>query len=68
MIYTNDHAPRHVHVFRAEGEVLINLGAESTAPSVRENVGMGKRDERRALEIVGENQGLLIAEWRRIHG
>lgn len=68
MIYINDHEPMHVHVFKAEGEVVINLGDEDTAPVVRENIGMRAKDERRALEIVGENQEFLMAEWRRIHG
>lgn len=68
MIYMNDHEPMHVHVFKAEGEVVINLGSEDTAPVVRENIGMRAKDERCALEIVGENQEFLMAEWRRIHG
>ena len=32
MIYLNDHPPPHVHVFRAEGEVVINLGEGETPP------------------------------------
>lgn len=67
-IYVDDHVPMHVHVFKAEGEVVINLGDENTAPSVRENHGMRKNIERRALEIVGDSQEFLISEWRRIHG
>ncbi len=67
-IYTDDHEPMHVHVIRAEGELVINLGGGQTAPWVRENNGMSARDERSALRIVGANQELLIAEWRRIHG
>lgn len=58
----------HVHVFKAEGEVIITLGDEHSPPSVRENLNMRASVERRALEIVGDNQELLIAEWRRIHG
>ena len=68
MIYTNDHPPMHVHVFKAEGEVIITLGDENTPPSVRENLNMRASIERRALEIVADNQDFLIAEWRRIHG
>ena len=66
-IYTNDHEPMHVHVFRAEGEVVINLNDANMPPFVRENIGMRARDERHALEIVGDNQEFLIAQWRRIH-
>ena len=33
MIYTNDHRPAHVHIFKADGEVLIYLGSDITPPS-----------------------------------
>ena len=51
MIYLNDHTPSHVHVFKAEAEVIINLGNEATPPQVRENIGMSRREERAALVI-----------------
>jgi hypothetical protein len=68
MIYTDDHVPSHVHVFNAEGEVVIHLGTETEAPSIREVNGMRRRHVRVALEIVTDNQALLIDIWRRIHG
>jgi hypothetical protein len=36
MIYMDDHEPSHVHVFNAEGEVVIDLGTETVDPSIRE--------------------------------
>ena len=68
MIYLNDHTPAHVHVFKAEAEVIINLGNQAIPPYVRENIGMSRRDERAALVIVGEQQAVFWEEWRRIHG
>lgn len=68
MIYTNDHFPPHVHVFKAEDEVVISLGNAYTPPRIRENIGMSRRDERSALVLVGEHQDAFLAEWRRIHG
>jgi hypothetical protein len=68
MIYLNDHRPAHIHIFKAEGEVVIFLGDEQTPPQVRENIGMSRRDERTALILVGEHQTAFLAEWRRIHG
>lgn len=68
MIYLNDHLPAHVHLFKAEAEVIINLGNEATPPQVRENIGMSRRDERAALVIVGEQQAVFWSEWRQIHG
>lgn len=68
MVFTNDHRPAHVHVFKAEGEVVVHLGSGTKPPSVRINIGMSRADERRALMIVGEHQAELLLEWRRIHG
>ena len=56
MIYPNDHLPLHVHAIHGEGETLIALGNADVAPSVYESRGLSARLERRALEIVGENQ------------
>ncbi len=55
LIYTNDHRPAHVHIFKAEGEVVIQMGDAQTLPRVRENIGMSRRDERAALMLVAEH-------------
>ena len=68
IIYLNDHRPAHVHIFKAESEVVIFLGNEQAPPQVRENIGMSRRDERAALILVGEHQTEFLEEWRRIHG
>ena len=64
MIFTNDHQPAHVHVFKAGAEAVINL-----APmSIRENYRMPKKDLRKAVEIVASHRELLRQAWREIHG
>lgn len=68
MIYTNDHRPAHVHIFKAEAEVIINLSTATGPPRVRTNIGMGRADERRALIIVAANDDTFWVEWRRLHG
>lgn len=67
-IYLNDHPPPHVHVFRAAGEVVINLGEGQMPPQVRENLSMSRADERRALELVAIHHDELVSAWRRYHG
>jgi hypothetical protein len=67
-IYTTDHSPVDVHVWKAGREVVINLGDRNVKPYVRENRGMRKRDEIRALRIAAIHQLFLIGEWMRIHG
>lgn len=62
MIYTHDHEPGHVHVFKGEGEVIISLDDLS----VRACYDMKARDVRAAQEIVSDNQDFLQDEWQRI--
>lgn len=67
VIYPDDHLPPHVHVFKSDQEVKINLGDVNLAPSLIE-VWMNKKDTRKAFELVIENQEILIEAWREIHG
>ena len=68
MIYTRDHPPAHVHVWKAGAEIVINLGAERGKPWVRDNNGARQKVERQALMIVSEQQDFLLREWEQIHG
>ncbi len=63
MIYTHDHQPRHVHVWRGEAEVIINI--ESL--DIREvNRHATSRIVRQAWDLVAANQEYLLSEWERI--
>ena len=66
MIYTNDHRPAHVHVYKS-GLVVINLNNRRTLPDIREVFGMSRKDVRDALLLVIEHKKFLVREWRRIH-
>lgn len=68
VIYPNDHLPRHVHVRKDKGEVIIWLGDETEDPSIRLAHEVSDKNAERALEIVRVNQVKLIAEWDDIHG
>lgn len=39
VIYPDDHLPPHVHVFKSDQEVKINLGSFNLAPSIIEAWG-----------------------------
>ncbi|MGK7947208.1 MAG: DUF4160 domain-containing protein [Microcystaceae cyanobacterium] len=68
-IYTNDHLPSHVHVFKAGGEAKINLGDETQYPNfVTISTDMSNKDARKALELVTQHQLFLLKKWREIHG
>ncbi len=68
VIWTNDHEPMHVHVFKAEGELVVNLGDSESPVSVRDNYEMSGKNERKALNIVSENQTFLRSKWVEIYG
>ena len=62
-IYTHDHLPRHVHVWRGEVEIIINIDTlEIIWISPRARPRMIKQ----AWELVADNQEFLQGEWERI--
>jgi hypothetical protein len=48
--------------------VVIDLGSQESRPSIRENKGMSKKDERRALVITGDYQVYLLEKGEEYHG
>jgi hypothetical protein len=68
VIWPNDHAPDHVHVFTAEAEATIALGDLSGYPILIENRRMTKPDLAKALAGVFEHRWMLMQKWSEIHG
>lgn len=64
MIYTQDHLPAHVHIWRAGGEIVINI----TTLEVTRVEGISRRDSTQAVRIVEENREFLLERWHEIHG
>lgn len=67
IIFVDDHAPAHVHVF-GDGHIKINLTGADDAPEIVTIEGMKRSDVRRAMRIVVEQQHYLLSRWREIHG
>lgn len=67
VIYLDDHLPSHVHVFKAEEEVKIDLGSDAETPTIIELRGK-PRTGIKALEIVIQHQTELLQAWENIHG
>ncbi len=67
-IWSNDHLPRHVHVFKGDGECVINLVGIAGNPELREFYGMKRKEVVEAIKIVADNQEKLIEAWISIHG
>jgi hypothetical protein len=67
VIWPNDHAPPHVHVFSADAEATIELGEPSEHPRLIENRRMRRSDVTRALKAVLEHRSMLWHRWSEIH-
>jgi len=68
VIWPNDHAPPHVHVFSAEAEVKINLGELGGYPRLIENRRMKKSDVAKALKAAFDHRSALLRKWSEFHG
>ncbi|MGH8144424.1 MAG: DUF4160 domain-containing protein [Steroidobacteraceae bacterium] len=68
VIWPNDHAPPHVHVFSAEAEAMIALGGVLARPRLIENRRMKPAILAHALQAVYAHQAVLMKKWREIHG
>ena len=75
-IFTNDHQPAHVHVFKGRkrgsrtGYIKINIGSILEPPSL---VLVTAKDVRNkdiidALNLVADHQEYLIEIWNEYHG
>lgn len=68
VIWPNDHAPPHVHVFSADAEAKIELGEPSGRPRLIENRRMEKTDLAKALRAVFHHRSALLQKWSEYHG
>jgi Domain of unknown function (DUF4160) len=67
-MYFDEHAPSHVHVFKAGGQAKIELGNGQQPPSLIMVQGMSTKDAKRAVEIVTKYQDKLLETWEEFHG
>ena len=63
-----EHAPAHVHVQNAGGEVVIELASGTRPQGIRSVAGMRTPDVVRAFRIVEDHAEFLLATWREYHG
>jgi hypothetical protein len=75
-IFTNDHDPAHVHVFKGrkrssrKGYIKINIGTVSSPPAlvIVTDEDVKSKDIVNALNLVAENQEYLLGRWSEYHG
>jgi hypothetical protein len=63
-----EHGPPHVHVLKAGGEVLIEIGTGAPLEPYRVFGSISDKDVARAVRIVQEIEQHLIVAWRIHHG
>lgn len=64
-VYSDDHQPAHVHIFRGGAEIRVYLRGNREHESLAGH--MGDADVRRALRIVDERHQELLALWKKYH-
>jgi hypothetical protein len=67
-IWFNDHPPNHVHVFKDNGECVIELNNQGGVPALLKFQGMNRKEVSKALKIVNQHQSKLLQKWQSIHG
>ena len=63
-----EHEPPHVHVWKGDAEVVIELATTEVDQTIREIAGMRSSDVTQAFWIVEEHADLLLNRWREFHG
>ena len=62
-----EHAPPHVHVQTADGEVVIELAHGERPQQIRSVAGMRPPAVVRAYRIVEDHTEFLLTQWREYH-
>jgi uncharacterized protein DUF4160 len=66
-IYTDDHAPPHVHVL-GDGEMKVVICGAEGVPELVYTIGMTAPQRRRAMDVMLERQAEFLARWNEIFG
>ncbi|MEO0835589.1 MAG: DUF4160 domain-containing protein [Cyanobacteria bacterium J06642_3] len=67
-IWFNDHPPQHVHVFKNNGECIIELNNQDGLPTLIKFQNMSRQEVSKALKLVNKYQEQLLQMWQTIHG
>ena len=68
MIYTNDHRPAHVHVWKGQQEAVFNLNCPAGPIELRENYGFSLPEVNNLVRTLQPHVKFLCAAWEAIHG
>ena len=68
MIYSNDHAPEHVHVIGPDWQAVFDLHCPDGPPELREVHDAGASQLNNARAQVLSVLAKLCRDWKSIHG
>ncbi len=63
MIYTTDHNPMHVHIYKGDGMAKIHIETNFAEDAD----GFKANELRDARALVAANKAFLTSEWNRLH-
>ena len=66
VIYTADHRPAHVHVFKGDAQAKIRV-TDGTVELILV-MGMRRSDVRKAVELVAKHYDAICEAWKKIYG
>ena len=66
VIIPDDHNPPHVHIYKAETELIINLGIGSDEPAIRNVYRMTNRDIGIAFALTEIHNDKFLSQWQEI--
>ena len=67
VIYTNDHAPAHVHVMGNGGGRCLQFECAAGLVAMRGSLGFSKHEISRIENELNHYRDMLIAAWEQIH-
>ena len=71
-VYSNDHAPRHVHALIGETRVIIDLLADGVRIAERGRPftppNAPRSDLRKAIDVAAKHFDELVQLWESMHG
>lgn len=65
---SREHGPPQVHVWKAGGEVIMELSLGSRIQKIRDVANMRPSDVAKAFRIVEDNSDFLHRYWSKYHG
>lgn len=66
VIYFDDHKPAHVHIYKGDSEIRIQIKGQCKILSVRGSIS--SKEQKKAMKLVIDHQSELFQIWEEIHG